>query len=216
METFKARKECKQSFWRFASNLFNEEDSSTIPCLDQQSVESYFSEDSSPRSYTRPTWLPQPSPATIPFNKDSISQREVEEIILRSRSSSSPTPLNHISYNILKHCPSLLPALLELSNSCWKTGSVPQAWRDEVIRLIPKKAAKENPTQPSHFRPIAVTPCIGKAFSSILKHRWLSFKVGNRYIDKNIQKAFLPGVPGCIEQSIKLAATLHEAYTKHR
>ena len=115
-ETFKSIKECQQSFWRFASKLFNEEDSSTIPCIDQQSAESYFSEvyGSSSRSYTRTTRLSQPPLTTIPFNKDPISQREVKEIILRSRSSSSPSPLDHISYNILKHSPALLPALQDL------------------------------------------------------------------------------------------------------
>ena len=77
-------------------------------------------------------------------------------------------------------------------------------------------AAKENPTQPSHFRPIALTPCIEKVFSSILKHHWLFFMVGNGYIDKNIQKAFMPGVPGCIEWSTKLAAALYEVHTKHQ
>ena len=78
-----------------------------------------------------------------------------------------------------------------------------------------KKEANENSTQPSHFRLIALTPCIGKVFSSILKHRWLSFMVGNGSIDKNIQKAFMPGVPGCIEQSTKLAAVLYEAHTNN-
>ena len=40
--------------------------------------------------------------------------------------------------------------------------------------------------------------------------------VANEYMDRKFQKAFIPGVPGCIEQSTKLAATLHEAHTKHR
>ena len=172
--------------------------------------------DSSSRSYTRPPWLPQPPPATTTFNKDPISPREIKEVIRRSRSSSSPSPLDGISYKVLKQCPSLLPALLDLFNTCWETGVVPQAWKDGVIRLIPKAATKENPAVPGHFRPIALTSCIGKVFSSILKHRWLSFMVANRYMDRTVQKAFIPGVPGCIEHSTKLAAALHEAHFKHR
>ena len=153
-ETFKARKECQPSFWTFVSKLFNEEDSYTIACFDQQPAESYFSEvyDSSPRSYTRPRWLPQPPPVIIPFNKNPISKSEVEEIIMRSRSSSSPSFLDHISYNILKHCPSLLPALLDLYNSCWKTGSVPQAWRGGVIHLIPHLERRRNLSHPQAWR----------------------------------------------------------------
>lgn len=79
-------------------------------------------------------------------------------------------------------------------------------------REIPKAAAKDDPTEQGHFRPIVLTSFIGKVFSSILKHRWLSFTVANGYMNKNIQKAFMPGVPGCIEQSAKLAAALREAH----
>lgn len=181
LEAFKTRKECQRSFWRFASQLFKEDDSSAIRCFDQLSAESYFTKvyDSSPHSYTKRDWLPQPSPLTTSFNEDPISQTEVEAVIKHSRSSSSPSPLDQVSYKVLKYCPSLMPALLDLYNCCWETGSVPQAWRDGVIRLIPKEAAKDDPTEPGHFRPIALTSCIGKVFSSVLKHRWLSFMVAN-------------------------------------
>ena len=73
---------------------------------------------------------------------------------------------------------------------------------------------KSHPTK--SFQTDCLTPYVGKVFSSFLKHRWLSFMVGNGYIDKNIQKASMPGVPGCIEQSTKLAAALHDAHIKHR
>ena len=173
LEALTVRRECQKSFWRFASQLFSEDNSSTAPGFDQESAESFFAEvyDSSSRSYTRPPWLPQPPPATTTFNEDPISTREIEEVIRHSRSSSSPSPLDCILYKVLKQCPSLLPALLDLFNSCWETGVVPQAWKDGVIRLIPKAAAKENPAEPGNFRPIALTSCIGKVFSSILKHR---------------------------------------------
>ena len=65
------------------------------------------------------------------------------------RSSSSPSPLDHISYTVLKH-PSLLPALLDLYNSCSETGLVPQAWKDGHI---PKEVAKKKPTEPGNFSP---------------------------------------------------------------
>ena len=60
----------------------SEGDSPTIPCFNQESAESFFTEvyDSCPR-YTRPAWLPQPSPVTMPFNEEPILQREVEEVI---------------------------------------------------------------------------------------------------------------------------------------
>ena len=40
--------------------------------------------------------------------------------------------------------------------------------------------------------------------------------LANGYMDTSVQKAFMTGIPGCTEQSSKLAAALREAHTKHR
>ena len=133
--------------------------STTTPTFDKESAESYFQEvyDASSHSYTRPDWLPESPPPTTAFNEDPISRSEVEEVIKHTRSTFSASPLDQVSHRALKHCPSLMPALIDLYNCCWETGSVPQAWRDGIIRLIPKVAAKESPAEPSNFRPIALT-----------------------------------------------------------
>ena len=126
-ETFKARKGCQQSFWRFASKLFNEEDSSIFLALtnSQQNLTSLRYMTAVPDHTLDQPGYDNPPPLPFISMRDPISQREIEEINVRSRSSSTPSPLDHVSY-ILKHCPSL-SALLDLYNSCLKTGSVPQA-----------------------------------------------------------------------------------------
>ena len=40
--------------------------------------------------------------------------------------------------------------------------------------------------------------------------------VDNNYLDTSVQKAFLPGVPGCLEQYRKLCAIICDAHAKHR
>ena len=40
--------------------------------------------------------------------------------------------------------------------------------------------------------------------------------ITNSYLDTSIQKAFIPGVPGCLEQHQKLSAAITEAHKKHR
>ena len=104
---------------------------------------------------------------------------------------------------------------MELYNSCWLAGSIPHAWKDGVIHLIPREREREReaPDEPGNFRPIALTSCIEKVFTSILKH---SFMIANGYMDTNVQKAFMHEISGYTEQSTKLAAALREPHTKHR
>ena len=85
-----------------------------------------------------------------------------------------------------------------------------------MVRLIPKSSASACNSDSVNFRLIALTSCIGKLFTSILKNRWLSFILANQYVDTNIQKAFINGVPGCAEHQCKLASIIKEASEKHR
>ena len=150
------------------------------------------------------------------FNDDPISVSEISNVIKCANSSSSPSPIDRISYKIFKKCLALLPALIDLYNACWETQSVPQSWKQGVIRLIAKKSAFEDPSEPGNFRPIALTSCIGKVFTSILKDRWLNYMVANGYLDTNIHKAFIKNVPGCLEQYRKLLAAVTEAFKRHK
>ena len=82
--------------------------------------------------------------------------------------------------------------------------------------LVPKPAAESSPEEPGNFRPIALTSCVGKIYTTMLKNRWLRFMVANNYLDTSTQKAFLPAVPGCVEQYQKLSAILRDAHSNHR
>ena len=135
------------------------------------------------------------------FNDDPISISEVCGVIKRTNSFSSPSPIGRVSYKIFKKCPALLPALLDLYNACWESQTIPLAWKQGVIRLIPKQTASDNPAEPGNFRPIALTSCVGKVFTSILKDRWLHYMVANGYLDTN---AFIKNVPGCTEQEAQV------------
>ena len=107
-------------------------------------------------------------------------------------------------------------ALVDIYNACWCSASVPEAWKVGVIRLIPKGSAQDNPQDVANFRPIALTSCIGKVFSTILKNRWLAYMLQSSYMDTHTQKAFIEGMPGCVEHQLKLATTIQEARKKHR
>ena len=147
---------------------------------------------SEPRVYYWPPWLPTAPYPDVPFVLEDISSGEIQQAIMKTKQHSSPSP-----YNL-----------------CWKQGRVPSGWKYGAEWLISKVAAKEDPDTPSNFRPIALTSCVGKLFTTILKNRWLSFMVSNGYLDTFVQKAFVPGVPGCLEQYTKLSAAISDAYTR--
>ena len=87
----------------------------------------------------------------------------------------------------------------------------PQLWKTGVIRLFAKPAASKDPHDPSLFRPIALTPCIGKIYTSMLKDRWCQFMLENKFFDTSIQKAFLPGICGTEEHQYKLRSAIADA-----
>ena len=90
------------------------------------------------------------------------------------------------------------------------------AWKLGVLRLIPKKAASSNPAEPSNFRPIALTSCVSKLYTSILKNRWLQYMVANQFLDTYTQKTFMKNIPGCTEQYHKLLGAVTEAFKRHK
>ena len=93
---------------------------------------------------------------------------------------------------------------------------IPKDWKLAAIKLIGKEAAEKDPSQPANFRPIALTSCVGKLFTSTLKNRWLEYMLGNKYLDRSIQKSFMTATPGCTEHHSKLGTILHEAKQRHR
>ena len=205
------------TFWHFAAQLLDEDKSDASRTFNADEAESFFRRVyiSDPKEFEQPAWLPtQPSPAT-PFNEEFISIDEIQQAISNSKLWSTLSPWDQVRYTILKRCPSLAAALLDLFNACWSSGSVPAAWKVGVIRLIHKGSANKNPRNTSNFRPIALTPCIRKLFTTILKNQWLSFMLQNGYMDANIQKAFVNGIPDCAEHQLKLATTIQEASKKH-
>ena len=54
--------------------------------------------------------------------------------------------------------PSLLPALLDLHNAYWKTGSVPQAWRDGVIPSHPQESGQRKSLPTKSFQTDCLNP----------------------------------------------------------
>ena len=92
---------------------------------------------------------------------------------------------------------------------------VPAAWKVAAVKLIGKSSAESNPSSPATFRPIALTSCVGKFFSTFIRNRLLSYMLSNKYFDRSIQKIFMPKMSVCSEHHLKLATILRDAKSKH-
>ena len=214
-----ARQHCHKHFWKFTRELLDDSAASKVtPDFSREEAFCFFSDtySSTPKEFEKPDWMPAPRPPDVEFEVDLIVPEEVRAVIKRAKSASSPSPFDQIPYQIFKKCPSLAPALVDLFNCCWTTATIPSAWKTAAIKLIGKSTAPEDATTPSNFRPIALTSCTGKLFTTILKNRWLEHMLDNGYLDRSIQKAFMRATPGCTEHHSKLATILSEARRKHK
>ena len=172
----RTRHRCHKNFWTFARELLNDEVASKVcPQFTADEAFSFYSETCKSTSHTfhKPRWMPAPYLPDFELETGEILQEEVRAVIKHCKSGSPPSPIDQIPYQVFKRCPALQLALLGLFNTCWANSTVPSAWKTAGIRLL----AIEDPFTPSNFRPIALTSCIGKLFTSILKNRWFDYMV---------------------------------------
>ena len=120
------------------------------------------------QNIVQPAWMHTPPPPTSQTELDSeeIVMKEISSAIKHTESSSSLSPFDWISYLMLKRCPSPLTALQDLFSCCWSQLTVPSQWKLADIKLIPVISRR----WPSNFRPIVLTSCIGKLFTTILRN----------------------------------------------
>ena len=81
----------------------------------------------------------------------------------------------------------LMPIYLQLFNAVLTSGTMPQTWCDGLITPIFKRGTKSDP---SNYRGICISSCLGKLFCSILNQRLLKH-IQTRDILHNSQIGFL-------------------------
>lgn len=111
----------------------------------------------------------------LKFNSDNTekynSKFSLTELVdaLSKAHDTSPGPDN-IHYQLLKHLPnSSLQILLRCFNHIWDTGNIPQSWKEATVIPIPKP--DKDHTNPTNYRPIALTSCICKTMERMINER---------------------------------------------
>ena len=82
----------------------------------------------------------------------------------------------------------LMPVYYKLFNAVLNSGSMPQTWCGGLITPIYKSAGRSDP---SNYRGICVSSCLGKLFCSILNQRLLEYVTTNHILHKS-QIGFMP------------------------
>ena len=139
---------------------------------------------------------PLEEPVT-PFRAGGLRLYEACEFIRKARACSAPG-LNGISFKLYKNCPTVLEQLVCLLQRAWREGYVAQEWCLADGVWIPKE---ENSIGVGSFRPISLLNVEGKIFFGVIARRMTSFLLQNKYINTSVQKAGIPGFPGCLEHA---------------
>ncbi|KAK6189067.1 hypothetical protein SNE40_005112 [Patella caerulea] len=110
---------------------------------------------------------------------DRFSIAELRDSLKRARDTA--TGPDEIHYQILKHLPyPTLLILLDLFNRIWVDGNFPPSWHEAIIIPIPKPG--KDHTNPTNYRPIALTSCICKTMERLINRRLVWYLESNNLI----------------------------------
>ena len=138
-----------------------------------------------------------------------FSLSELTDCILKSHNTSVGP--DEIHYEFLKQLPSCsLDFLLQAFSEVWVSGKFPTSWKQATIIPIPKPG--KDSTDPSNYRPIALTSCLGKTLERMINTRLIWFLESNGLIT-NFQCGFR-SKRSTVDHLVRLETFVREAFIK--
>ena len=136
-----------------------------------------------------------------------LKKKEVDDFVKKARTKSCPGN-DGISYKVYKRCDKIRRQLFLLLRQMWRKKKVAEKWHVSEGLYLPKEADAK---QIGQCRPISILNVDGKVFFGILAWRVLAFVQENGYVDESVQKAGVPGIPGCVEHAYTIWDTIQRA-----
>jgi len=103
-----------------------------------------------------------------------------------------------------------LQLLLSIFNHYWTRDTFPSTWHNATVILIPKPG--KDHTNPTNYRPVALTSCLCKIFLKILNARLMWFLEYNKFITPE-QSGFRKH-RGIIDHLVRLESYIRDAFAK--
>ena len=194
----------------FTKSLFEQSKSGTLKASQEELEEHLRKTYSDPRQddpLPEVDGLIRPDAPLQEFDLSDLKWSEVRECAQKARAKSAPG-VNGLSYKLLKKCPNVLKVLWRLLRVAWKKLVVSPSWCIADGVYIPKEADSQLLGQ---FRPISLLNIEGKIFFAVLARRITSFALQNKYINTSVQKAGIPGFPGCLEHATMIWSAIQQA-----
>ena len=123
----------------------------------------------------------------------------------------SATGADEVHYQLLKHLPRIsLQTLLNIFNRIWEEGTFPESWTKATIIPIPKP--NKDHTNPTNYRPIALTSCLCKTMERMINNR-LNFYLESNNIISEHQSGFRKN-RSTADQLVRLESYIRNAFVK--
>ena len=105
----------------------------------------------------------------VPIMDAPFTSQELEDALATLKLQKAPGP-DGITNEMLLHLgPHSKKKLLQLYNDGWRTGTVPQAWKEAIMIPIHKKGKDKSKAE--SYRPISLTSCVGKLMERLINTR---------------------------------------------
>ena len=151
--------------------------------------------------------LKRPPPPGVKFNMGDITVEEVSNFVRKARAKSAPGR-DGISYKAFKYCPKLRKSLAYRLGALWEKPDLLEEWCTAEGVYLPKE---ENASEIGQFRPISLLSVLGKIYMGVIARRAINFLQTNGFVDESVQKAGIPGIPGCIEHAYTIWDAIQQA-----
>jgi hypothetical protein len=208
-ERRKRRERFLKDPYTFAKKLFQQSKNGELKASKEE-VERHVSGVYGQRPEVNISRIPELQHPTSPgykFDEGEIRLEEIQRVVKKARSKSAPG-MNGVSYRVYKKCPKVLSVLHGILNSVWLQGDIPEEWCAANGVYIPKEDKAE---QLGQFRPISLLNVEGKIFFSVLANRLTDYLLNNGFVNTSVQKAGVPGFPGCLEHVSMIWSAVREA-----